>query len=174
MANTTLTITNESTISKNQKRTIVKAITLEGKPYMLTVDLRFDDECGNGYNTFTITGAVYRNKSAREPEICGCIHEVIAAHFPELEPLIKWHLCSTDGPMHYIANTVYHAGNLDAWGNLGKTRNLDAARHSAIWPDATHEELTVSPEELTRKLLARLPALLADFRATMEALGFTW
>lgn len=39
----------------------------------------------------------------------GCIHDEVAKHFPELAHLIKWHLSSTDGPMHYVANTVYWA-----------------------------------------------------------------
>ena len=56
----------------------------------------------------------------------------------------------------------------------GKLRDLDAARNSAVWPEATDAELTQEPEALKAALLARLPALLADFRAAVESLGFTW
>jgi hypothetical protein len=47
-----------------------------------------------------------------------CLHDEIAKAFPELAKYIKWHLCSTDGPMHYVANTVFHAdehGPTHAW-----------------------------------------------------------
>ena len=61
--------------------------------------------------------------------------------------------------MHYIANTVYHA-------ECGK---LDFARSSAIWPDATIEQL------LSAELLkARLPKLVASFKADVELFGFVY
>lgn len=43
----------------------------------------------------------------------GCIHEDIEKHFPELAHLIKWHLCSSDGPWGYIGNTLYYANDKD-------------------------------------------------------------
>ena len=70
--------------------------------------LRFDDECGNRHNSFSITGEINTCQSFADCThvASGCIHEEIAAHFPELAHLIKWHLCSTDSPMHYVANTI--------------------------------------------------------------------
>lgn len=56
----------------------------------------------------------------------------------------------------------------------GKARDLDAARRVAIWPDATDAELSAEPDELRAALAARLPALLADFRAMIDASGFAW
>jgi hypothetical protein len=58
-----------------------------------------------------------------------------------------------------------------AWGE-GKARELDAARHAAIWPDATDEDLTAPG--LKERLEARLPKLLEEFRAAVESLGFVW
>ena len=55
-----------------------------------------------------------------------------------------------------------------AWSE-GKEPDLEAARASAIWPDATLEQL--QDEE---QLKARLPGLLAEFRAAVESLGFEW
>lgn len=81
---------------------------------MLSVKLRFDDSCKNGHESFSITGEVRIPK--RDVVACGCLHEDIARVFPELEPIIKWHLTSTDGPMHYVANTCYHAGDRDSNG----------------------------------------------------------
>jgi hypothetical protein len=201
----------------------------------------------------------------------GCIHEDIAKHFPELMPYIKWHLTSTDGPMHYLANTLYHANDKDCWGKRkgeprqyehqikfesfpvsfkfpkdfiqwvqkqtqgtfkvcevphvnragdtydykskysfhgiagewyqcpfdseqeakqfeeafntipfkvvskatawgeGKEPDLDGARHCAIWPEATLEQL--QSKEL---LLERLPALMAEFKKDVESLGLVF
>lgn len=51
----------------------------------------------------------------------------------------------------------------------GKARELDLARSAACWPDASDDELSVEPEELKAALQARLPALLARFRADVKA-----
>lgn len=242
-----------------------------------TVRMRFDDDCRNGYNTFALTAEVRRDR-ARDIDAGGCMHDEIAEHFPGLAPLIRWHLMSTDGPMHYVANTVYLASDLDhngkrkgeptlfqdfvrfgtspvrhalrpkfakwlqdpdvrlddlevirvdhkdhggsgayqfaahytfggydaSWGSCpfkseaealewaealsgehefvreatqwskGGERDFDAARRSAIWPDATDEELSAEPKELRVALEARLPDLIAEFRADMESCGFLW
>lgn len=157
------------------------------------------------------------------------MHDLIQERVPEYSHLIKWHLVSTDGPMHYIANTLYHASDRDCWGlrkgerrqirngktgklswryaildsqgqevepdkyfdsdtkppieyrveyvpweliGEGKARELDLARSTAVWPDATDEEL-LAPD-LEAKLTARLPRLLDAFRRDIEALGFTY
>lgn len=87
-----------------------------GRDAVMHVDMRFDDNCRNGHNTFAITAEV--RSPTRGFEAGGCMHDEIAVVFPELAPLILWHLCSTDGPMHYVANTVYHAdehGPTHAW-----------------------------------------------------------
>jgi len=256
----------------------------EGRPVkgygtngVMHVKIRFDDECKNGHQSFSITADVYTVESRRQKDIAasGCMNDEIANIFPELVPLIKWHLMSTDGPMHYIANTVYRASDRDAngrrkgeasawrtvvyFGNSpvshavseklaqwieqhprpqvkeiqhpdkgkpgayqfapkytfngfcerrhecpfndeetarqwaaafntidyrfdrittgyseGKTRDLDAARSSAVWPDATDEELSTERDTLKAALEARLPGLIAEFRADMERIGFLW
>ena len=139
---------------------------------VLVAKVRFDDECKNGHNTFSITADLYEGTHRNGGEYvfnsrgekccltaCGCQHDLVTKHFPELAPLIKWHLTSTDGPLHYVADTVYHA-------EQGK---LDYARESAVAPDATLAEL--SDESW---LLARLPALMVEFRAAVESLGFVY
>jgi hypothetical protein len=198
----------------------------------VVVKVRFDDNPVNHHECFAIGGDYWtaedRKLRTREPSACGCIHGEIAAAFPELAHLVKWHLTSVDGPMHYIANTVYHAGNRDYRGLLkgetrpllrggrpgafcyewraedgrkpyeigndpkhddapvtfrptlqmiegeGKERELDHARASAVWPEATDAELCQEPDALRAVLAARLPSLLAAFRADMEGAGFLW
>jgi hypothetical protein len=173
--------------------------------------VRYDDQCGNGHNTFSITADI---RDEHGDAGGGCCHALIVEAWPELAPLIKWHLCSSDGPMHYLANTLYHVeqhGPDKAWLEVrtevagvvatgmiygerakleaaaaqdptrctvkvdkktAKIRNLDYARSSACWPEATDEELTAPG--LKERLEARLPALLAEFRAAVESLGFVW
>lgn len=206
----------------------------DGKPVVVIAKVRHDDTCGNGHNTFSITGDFYgkdgcradgvvKHKNGRSVylESSGCIHEAIAKYIPELAPLLKFHLCSTDGPMHYVANTVYQAGETDCNGNTpttqrqirngktgklvwqlkdvptnrlvdadtrprsvtlewepcvhdthGKVRELEAARSSAVWPDATDDDLTAPG--LQERLEARLPALMVEFQAAVEYLGLVY
>jgi len=189
-----------------------------GVSFRITAKVRYDDNCGNGHNSFAITGEIERKREGKNgwaDDSCGCLHEEIVKHFSELAPLIKWHLCSSDGPMHYIDNTIYHATAIskdqgqhfvylhneepkvretllgiystkDAerlrtqygkdnlrWepyhNALAKDANIDHARSSAIWPDATLEQL-----QSRQALEMRLPALLTEFRVAVESLGFTF
>ena len=50
-----------------------------------------------------------------------------------------------------------------------KKANIEAARRAAVWPDATLAQL--SDKEALNE---RLPALMSDFRADIEKLGFTF
>jgi len=70
----------------------------------LKVTIRYDDECGNGYNSFSITG-----EASGKLGLSGCIHDLIIEQMPELKKYIKWHLTSSDGPMQYVANSMYYA-----------------------------------------------------------------
>lgn len=90
-----------------------------GNDMKIVAHVRYDDQCGNGHNTFSITGETWRKSGARWIEDCGgCIHEEVAKRFPELAPFIKWHLVYSDGPMHYPGNVLYMAGERDCWGCL--------------------------------------------------------
>jgi hypothetical protein len=229
-----------SILTKKQVKTFRADYYVDGKPETLIAHVRYDDKCGNGHNSFAITGDIFQTyRQPGERRIAhkdgqtlwlnggGCVHDVIAERLPELAKYIKWHLVSADEPMHYVANTVYHASDRDCWGgrkgdvrtyrynvrvngNLvfdveagdehklpdreeaeamaervggeivpvpwllheGKERDLDAARSTAVWPDATDDELTAP--DLAEKLKARLPALMAEFQAAVEELGFVF
>ena len=145
-----------SILTKNQTKQFVKTFGNE----VIKAMVRFDDRCGNGHNTFSITGELGR--LGKQPDTCGCIHEEISKHFPELVPYIKYHLVSTDGPMHYIANTLFHV----------QEGNLQYARSSAVWLEATDDELHAP--DLKERLLARLPGLMEEFKVAVEALGFVY
>lgn len=146
----------------NQGIYVAGAFRENGRKKRISVELRFDDNYNNGHESFGITANIYEG---RLHESGGCQHEVIIKHFPELAPFIKWHLTSTGGPMHYIANTVYHV----------ERRELDYARVSAVWPEATDEQLTMpGKSRLEAALQARRPGLMAEFRKDMLKIGFIW
>ena len=97
-----------------------KIYTENGQKYRIKPKIRFDDECGNGHNTFAMTADVDREGgTGRWSENSGgCLHDEIAKHYPEYAKYIKWHLCSTDGPLHYVSNTTYLAGDRDYNGRV--------------------------------------------------------
>lgn len=117
----------------------------------MRIHLRFDDCCGNGHNTFSIT-AETRYKG-REDSF-GCLHDEIKEFFPEFAYLIPWHLCAVDGPLHYIANTIY-------WMEQG---NIANARSSAIAPKGKAKQLASQSW-----LKCRMPELLQNFRKAMDS-----
>ena len=205
------------TTLKNQKIKFTGQMTENGEKLDVIATVRHDDQCGNGHNTFAITGEVYlagNPRTDRNLVSCGCVHEYIEKAIPELKPFIKWHLTSTDGPMPYIANTLYHAKPIskhkgqwfvyfsdpeigvrktllgilsgsqlselkdkypnatisteEHYESMAKDSDLNAARSSAVWPDAELSDFT------KENLEARLPALMADFRKDVESLGLTY
>ena len=195
---------------------------------VVVAEVRWSDEYRNGYKTFSITGRVFIRPQGSERLVetaRGCVHDDIKEVIPHLAPFLKWHLVSEDGPLYYIENTVYLAGDRDCFGlrkgecrqlrrgghgplvwvlkadkelpereysdtrpedtavlryvpskrvGEGKIRDLDSARKTAVWPDATDEELMQEPKALKAALLARLPALMAKFKADIEFLGFKY
>ncbi len=219
-------------LTKSQKKDFGPKFYTEGKEqFRIIAHVRYDDQCGNGHNSFSITATIDRKDGAGRwrNDSGGCCHDEVAKHFPDLAPLIKWHLVSSDGPMRYPGNVTYLAGERDCWGLLkgefrqhtsggkyqangvegvpcwelkmpkgtetsvytnkkpdsitlewqpygstgkGKARELDAARRCAVWPDATDEDLTAPG--LEQRLNDRLPALMAEFKAAVESLGFTY
>ncbi len=177
---------NATTLTKRQTKKFRKDFMENGEPVTLIAEVRYDDDCGNGHNTFAITGERYeKHRHSGEPSTkhnsgatlwlcsCGCLHDDIAERFPELATLIKWHLCSSDGPMHYVANSQYWAGQSGYCnGGPNDPPNLEHFRSTAIWPEATEGDM--KRKDLALILESRLEALMADFRAAVESLGFTY
>lgn len=165
----------ESILTKKQKKSHTKIFRENGTTYKITVHYCFDDACGNGHNTFAITADIDRKaKNGRWVEYSGgCLHDEIRKHFPELAPFIKWHLVSTDGPMHYIANARYHAG----FGKYSE-KNIPYLQKTIVYGtlpidrEISLEQL--DDERLVSWLTARLPDLLIVFKADMEKIGFTY
>lgn len=98
----------KSKLTKNQKKILKVPESKQSLDDITTVTIRYDDQCGNGHNIFSVT--------ASGPNIGGCCHDRVAKYFPHLKKYLKWHLTSSDGPLHYIDNTIFHAGDRDCWG----------------------------------------------------------
>jgi hypothetical protein len=109
-----------SILTKSQTKVYGPKVYQEGgQKYRITATVRYDDQCGNGHNSFAITADIYRAERGRWAEDSfGCCHDEVARRFPELAPFLKWHGMTSEGPTHYVANTVYHArqhGATHAW-----------------------------------------------------------
>lgn len=171
-----------TTLTKKQTQTMRVLFSEDGKKYVFIATLRFDDECGNGHNTFSITGELWRSgasgaKLGSDCIECGMLHKRFAKMWPHMAKYIKWHLTSTDGPLHYVANTLFWVGIAQKGGD--KYRSADDAcnfvRDTAVWPELLDEEILNTDEATFKKRLEdRLPALMVEFQKDMEALGFTW
>ena len=156
----------QSILTKYQKKTVSKLFTENKVQKRITVELGYEGECNNGHNSFTLTVEIrQKDRRIRDCEAYGCLHDEVAEHFPELRKYIKWHLFNSDRSSPYIESTLWHARD-------SESRNLDAARRCAIWPEATDAELT--SQNLRELLDARLPKLLEEFQADMQELGFTF
>lgn len=174
-----------------------------GNGYIIA-EVRHDDECGNGYNSFAITAEIYephhrqaeasitQNGKQYWLSACGCCHDEVIKAFPELAPYIRWHLSDTDGPMHYSANALYWAGHCGYRdGKPNSPPNLEHLKitivygalendsafplESFIYDDAAPFTANdFKKERLVEWLTNRLERLQAAFRADVEKLGFVW
>lgn len=173
-----------SALTAQQKKTEQFDYYERGQPVTMVVNLRYDDDCKNGHNSFSITADIFEPGGSRnEPSIqhksgrrlrltsCGCQHDEILKHATKYAPFIKWHLTSSDGPMYYIENTKYWAEIATGARKAEQSpeKAAEYARSTAVWPDATLGQLLDKDA-----MLARLPALMADFKAAIESLGFTY
>lgn len=83
----------------------------------LRVKVRWDDELKNGHNTLSITATQsFQTNGVFSEAAGGQLPSDIERVFPELAYLLPWHLVSANGPMHYLANTLYLAGDRDYQG----------------------------------------------------------
>lgn len=90
---------------------------------------------------------------------------------------VQWHECPfddadeaelfLDSMRHYDCEIIRQPDMVRT--GEGSEPELDAARSTAIAPDATLEQL-----QDKAWLEARLPGVLAEFKTTMEGLGFTY
>ena len=144
---------------------------------IIRAQVRYDDRCGNGHQTFSITAEIYSktryrgeatvtyNKRTYWNSSGGCCHDEVARAFPELAPFIKWHLMNSEGPMHYIPNALY-------WF---KNKNLRNFKQHIVFGwgsehefDLADETMFANQDDTEMWLHERLPYLMNAFMEDME------
>lgn len=133
-----------SVLVKHQKRVYgPRVCTEDGIQYPITATVRYDDQCGNGHNSFSITADIKEKRSGMWWDYSGgCCRDKVAEHFPELAPFLKWHLVDAEQPMHYVANAVYFAGDRDHNGlRKGEKRQILNGRTGLpVWQIVVRDE----------------------------------
>lgn len=127
---------------------------------------------------FAMTASVERRAGTRWLEDGGgAMHQEIARHFPELAGFVKWHLVSPEGPMHYIANAKYWwekvLGVSKYKSVAGEPDALEAFKNVTILGALTGDAMPdprMPWSDVAAWLHARLPDLLANFKADMKSL----
>lgn len=95
--------------TNDMRHTVSKIISNQ----KITVKIRLNDECNNGYSDFSIVGDIekkYNNKWVWQRG--GCIHEEILKHFPNFKIFVDLHLSDFRGvPLYAVENGIYFIKN---------------------------------------------------------------
>jgi hypothetical protein len=164
-----------------------KTYTDHGRTYRIIATYGLDYEFATRNNQapyFSLTCKIEEKlKNGRwRNEGGGADHKSIAKHFPELEPLIKWHLTGPEGPMHYIENAKYW---WEQWKGISRWERrpsdpdpLEAFKRTVVWGAAIPidgesllTQYAQTWEMMEDYLNDRLPVLLATFEADMREMG---
>ncbi len=123
---------------------------------------------GDQHPYFSITGDLRENGRWVSG---GCMHDEVLEYFPALAPYVRWHLTSTDGPMHYLANAQYHAGFCEGMEDKRNIEHLKSTIvYGAVASDSDVNLETLTADELDAFLVARFPALMRQFQEDMNTL----
>lgn len=104
-----------------------------GLPYekQVVFYVQWDDSLRNGHNTMYCRGitvpedAPVTSRNRWNDDMGEVPPGILSSVPPEVQALARWNGCSSDGPMHYIANTVYLAGDKDCHGlRKGERRQI--------------------------------------------------
>lgn len=151
---------------------MTKRYTENGENRAFTATFELHDLGQGAY--FSVTGE--DRKVGRRIDACGCMHDDIIRHFPEMEKYIKWHLVNVkSGPMHYIANSLYWAG-FSGWcdGKKDSPPNMDYLKSTCIYGALPSDKKTdlskLNKEELTAWLNGRFDELIKAFDKDMKEL----
>lgn len=165
------------TKTQQQKRTV--EYTEHDRQMRITAEYGFTKF--NGQDPyFSITCSIDERHGNRWEEAGGgAAHEEIIRRFPELEPLVRWHLTAwPGGPMHYLANGRFWWDRHLAHTPPDYPHNPSAL--SCFKSTIVFGALPGETDELLRDfalsrpradfhdwLMGRLPALMEAFRRTM-------
>lgn len=79
--------------------------------YRICAEIALHDDCKNGVCEFHLVGDIYDFDKRKKDNCvtCGCIHEHIAKHFPDLAKFIPLHCCNYLGqPLYPVDNGLYY------------------------------------------------------------------
>lgn len=157
---------------------------------LLVVKYGFDEEFAKRYKQaphFSMTTETYSTyKQPGEKAILfegkhywpysfGAGHDDIHEGFPELEPMIKYHLVSTEAPMHYYANAKYwlemHYG-VSKWAPPTNTNPLDRFKSTVLFDESIDKVPGLS--EVYSWCESRLNRIMQQFRNDCEKAGVAW
>ena len=132
----------------NAMKKILKKQTEEG---YLVVNIETEN------NYFSITGEIWKNKKSyydnydRNLMTCGCIHDEILEHFPELKIIVDLHLSDIDGlPMHAIENGFYYYEIMNGTARYHHAEPGDAEKYRRV----LCEHLRITEKELSFILIS--------------------
>lgn len=104
-----------------------------GLPYKKQVVfyVQWDDSRRNGHNTMYCRAITMpedvpvTSRNRWDDDMDGVPPSVLRSIPSEVQALTRWNGCSSDGPMHYLANTCYMAGDRDCHGlRKGERRQI--------------------------------------------------
>lgn len=127
---------------------------------------------------FSVTGSIDRAIPGGRwyEESGGQLHKEIAKHFPQLRPLLKWHLVSIEkGPMHYLANADFWWKEYQSLqGKPGERIALENFKDTIIFGGVAGDRLPpedATPAEIRGWLTHRLPVLMRNFHRALDENG---
>lgn len=149
-----------------------------GQRYRMKVKYGLDYNFANRHNQdpyFSITGSIERLAGRWREDSGGMLHDEISKHFPNLRPLLKWHLFGTQGPLHYLANGKYWWELYSGTSKYAQSPG-DHDPKQAFMSTVVADEHELPPKgtpwpEVKAWLEERLPHLLEEFDDVMAEIG---
>lgn len=120
------------------------------------IHIRFNDECGNGHNTFTVTADVQRKTHVNHWKDCmgGCCHEHILSLCPHFKNLVHLHLSDQNGAPMYAAGNGFHL--LWDYSKPMNTRRANAREYLRISGYVLEQLSLVKDKEYFRYMLEEM------------------
>ena len=149
----------------NDKVTVQKTFTKNfSNTQSITATLKLHSLSGQKAY-FSITAVISGNGP------CGCIHDEIAKHFPDLACWFPMHLSDVDGiPMHSYENALYNAGFYADEFRDAEAKPLVLANHLRISVEQA-EKLCYKPHDMSTNTM---PQQKDDMRAFVESQKGRW
>lgn len=168
----------------------IHEFTENGIEYKLVIDYGLN-RCGGQEAYFSMTSDLFENRLGYWRLIsCGCQHDLVRQHVPELAHLIKWHLCSVErGPMHYEANglfwwerslmkeqvPMYRGDNCaigaQAFEHFKTTVVYGVTKKDTIFMDTDWDKSNITKEDLCSWMRKRHSDVMKAFRKDMRKHG---